>query len=527
MALAKELYRELQDIVGPEYLSEEKVVMDGYAWHGFGLLGPEPEDRFQTVPEAVVLPGSTEDVQAIVKWANRRGVQFKPQVTAFGAHANVGKPGQIILDLRRMNRILEFDEKNMYMVVEPYVSFITVMAEAQKRGLYVNGLGSGSHVSVLASITSMHGNNCLAITQGYSGRNLLGCEWVLPTGDIVRTGALGSGAGWFSGDGPGPSLRGVIRGAGGAMGGLGVFTKAAVHLHPWPGPAEIKVKGVSPYYNGEIPPLMEYHLLEFPDWTSYGAAQYKLAESGILFSIQKGGGPGTVGYSVTGNNNEYYEAWKKGELMPPVSSFAITLNAYSEKEHAYQVKTLNQILADTGGRISPVGEKTDWKERDFLHLIKNCFTLRGAYRPTGQFVVDSVIGNDTIGSTVLGVEKDVELRDIWMEKGFILNDGTHSGWQSVFEGGHMALHECGQDYDPFNKVTYQQMYQLLRDGNKIAVETPMSLGWSLSGAFGGITSLSRHFCDYAHWMQQVKIALDPREASDPSGYISAHDVIRK
>src|SRR4030042_119997 len=89
----------------------------------------------------------------------------------------VGSEGTIILDLRRMNRILDLDEKNMTILVEPYVSFAQVQSEAIKRGLTCNVLGAGSQVSYLASLTSLHGNNSQAVSQGYSGRNLLGGAW--------------------------------------------------------------------------------------------------------------------------------------------------------------------------------------------------------------------------------------------------------------------------------------------------------------------------------------------------------------
>jgi glycolate oxidase len=69
----------------------------------------------------------------------------------------------------------------------------------------------------------------------YSPRNVLGVEWVLPDGELLRLGTPGCGEGWFSGDGPGPSLRGIMRGASGAFGGLGVFTACDIKLFKCPG----------------------------------------------------------------------------------------------------------------------------------------------------------------------------------------------------------------------------------------------------------------------------------------------------
>ena len=59
-------------------------------------------------------------------------------------------------------------------------------------------------------------------------------------------GSAEAGGGWFSADGPGPSLRGILRGQSGANGGHGVITKAAVKLYPWYGPGEWEMKGPLP-----------------------------------------------------------------------------------------------------------------------------------------------------------------------------------------------------------------------------------------------------------------------------------------
>ena len=67
---------------------------------------------------------------------------------------------------------------------------------------------------------------------GGNAENVLGMEWVTPEGEIVRTGSLGSGDGWFCSEGPGPSVRGICRGTLGSRGGLGVYTRCAVKLAP-------------------------------------------------------------------------------------------------------------------------------------------------------------------------------------------------------------------------------------------------------------------------------------------------------
>jgi glycolate oxidase len=517
MALTKDNYRELEDILGPENISEDEAVLEGYAFQPLNgaLLGK----RFFQRPEAVVLPGSTKEVQAIIKFCNRRGIREKAFCTGFGLHNIVGSEGTIIIDLRRMNRILDLDEKNMAILVEPYVSFAQVQAEAMKRGLSCNVLGAGSQVSYLASLTSLHGNNSQAVSQGYSGRNLLGVEWVAPTGEIVHLGAPGSGAGWFTGDGPGPSLRGVLRGACGAAGGLGVFTKCAGHLHPWVGPEEITVTGNSPYYETDVLPNFEYHLCDFPTWEQFGEAMSKIGAAGIAFALHKSGGPGSHGTCVTGNNNEYYEKRSKGELDLPWKSFSIVMAAANEEEHAWQVKVLDKILEETGGTIAPLGEDPTWKKRDILTLLKACFIPRLAFRPTGTFAVDGMIGMETTGAMALGLTVDEQLHNKWNEKGIIFNDGTLNNWSITYEGSHFALFECGYQFSSIDMDSINGYNKMMAEGFDNCYNTPFSLSWAVFGE-EQMPRIGPACGNHHLWMKKIKKAFDPNTVSDPLMYIS-------
>ena len=106
-------------------------------------------------------------------------------------------------------------------------------------------------------------------SMGNASETLLGVEWVMPDGEILRTGSMGSGLGWFCNEGPGPSLAAIARGGGGSMGSLGVFTKCAVKLGPWPGPTELANEGIVPAYKAVLPDTLRAHTLCFPSWKAY------------------------------------------------------------------------------------------------------------------------------------------------------------------------------------------------------------------------------------------------------------------
>jgi len=515
MEIAKDIYRAFEDIIGLENISDDEAILDGYAFQPFG--GAVMGKRFFLRPAAVLLPGSVREVQAVVQLCNRVGIKYHAFGTGYGAQGAAGSENTVIIDLRRMNRILDIDPKNMTAVVEPYVNFAQLMGEAMKFGLSINVLGAGSNCSVVASYTSMHGNNVLSVSQGYSGRNLLGVEWVLPTGEITRLGAPGSSCGWFSGDGPGPSLRGIMRGALGAEGGLGVFTKCAAHLHPWYGPSALEIKGNSPYYEAVIPPNFEYHICEFPNWEQFALAMTKVGATGIAFGIQKTCGPGSGGPCVTGNNNEYYARRIKGELVVPHKTFCVVTAGATSEEHDWQVKTLDKILEETGGKIAPVGEDTLFKNRDFLTIIKACFIPRLAFRPTGTFGVDGFLGMESSDHMAMGLAMDEQHHDKWTGKGYIMDDGDINNWAVTYEGSHWSLFECGHLFSSIDMDSINGYAQVTAEGVEIARKTPFAFNWSFFPA----EMVGPLCCNFQNWMRKIKKSFDPGAVSDSTNYINS------
>src|SRR3990172_12870193 len=123
MALKPEVRRCFEDIVGGPNISDDPLILDTYSftWLVEFEPGSAPGKYVPNRPEAVILPGSVEEVQAIVKACNRFDVKFKALSTGYGAYSLPGQKGVVVLDMRRMNRIIDIDEKNKFAIVEPYV----------------------------------------------------------------------------------------------------------------------------------------------------------------------------------------------------------------------------------------------------------------------------------------------------------------------------------------------------------------------------------------------------------------------
>ena len=135
-ALAPEVYRALEDIVGAEHVADDPAVLDGYAFQYLAELVRPENSPYMPRPAAVVMPATTEEVQAVVLLANRHGLKVKATGTGwYFFNAPIKDEDQTLqLDLRRMNAILEIDEQNLYAVVEPYVIHAQLQAETLKRG---------------------------------------------------------------------------------------------------------------------------------------------------------------------------------------------------------------------------------------------------------------------------------------------------------------------------------------------------------------------------------------------------------
>ncbi len=217
--------------VGPDWVftSDEDVALyrDAYS----PLMG-EPDER---VASAAVAPASVEEVQAVVKIANAFKVPLYPISTGrnlgYGGSAPV-LSGSVVLDLKRMNRILEVDERTAFALVEPGVSYFDLYRYIQDKGLKLwidapdPGWGS------LIGNALDHGAGQTAGTYRDHFASHCGMEVVLGNGELVRTGmgAMPGAKTWQQHKyGFGPWLDGMF-----SQSNFGVVTKMGFWLMPAP-----------------------------------------------------------------------------------------------------------------------------------------------------------------------------------------------------------------------------------------------------------------------------------------------------
>ncbi|MEC3951127.1 FAD-binding oxidoreductase [Sphingobium sp. HWE2-09] len=218
-------------IVGDEWLftSDEDLALyrDSYS-----VLWDEAEER---TASAAIAPDTAEQMVELVKIANRYKIPIYPISTGKNLGYGGAAPalaGSVVLDLKRMNRIVEIDERQGYVIVEPGVSYFDLYSYIQDKGLKLwidcpspgwgslvgNALDGGVGVT-LSSYRDHFGAHC-------------GMEVVLPNGRMMRTGmgAMPTAKTWqqFK-PGYGPMIDGLFK-----QSNYGVVTKMGFWLMPPP-----------------------------------------------------------------------------------------------------------------------------------------------------------------------------------------------------------------------------------------------------------------------------------------------------
>jgi glycolate oxidase len=536
VALSRDAYQALEDIVGPDNVSEEPAVLDSYAFQQGADISFESGSHFCHRPAAVIMPASAAEVQAIVRTCNRYKIKCKPYSTGWGAASAPTVKDEIQMDLRRMNRILEIDEKNMFAVVEPYVVGVQLQAELMKIGLNCHMIGAGGSCSILATSTSFVGPGPDSIFMGYSSENLLALEWVMPTGDILRTGSLGSRLGWFCGDGPGPSVRGIVRGSVGAVGGLGIFTKCATKIYPWHGPPVIPVEGTVPSYNSPLPENIRAYTLAFPTWDTYCDAHYKIYDAEIGYIVHRQ-------FNMFGEDlqaamikiltdpmktlDDIEELLKDPEVQRLTEemrySFQIVLAGNSVKDIEYQEKALSEILARTGGRKVAAMADPAVMKWVLLYLIKLCFknlnfTYVGGY--TGTY---GNKGSPDFGArTAERCSRDQKKR--YIEEGVLADDGGDASMGAISSIGGGGV--CGLEqfcfYDSADPESTKGMRRFLAEADRLRSERgwPVGLEYIEGTMARGIRPLRISGMPQpaaCQWQMKIKQAFDPQDVGD-DGY---------
>jgi glycolate oxidase len=480
MSLPEYIYRMFEGVVGPEYISDRPHILATYRH-------TSPQDgRKPASPDAVLLPGCVEEVQAIVKICRRYEIKYNPITSLFSAGMPPGNHLKVILSLRRMNRILEINEKDRYAVVEPAVRHVQLKPELMKRGLSYPVPSVGPSCSVLANFIGK-GEHHNQYSTSKNNRYLLGYEWVMPTGEILRAGSLGREAGWFCPDGPGPSLAGLVQK------GYGVFTKVAIALDAWKGPASMPAEGHTPSYKVRLPQdCHRFFLFKFPTLEKARDAMIELGKAEIGAAVLKFF-YATAAVMFTVSANDFWQLWNSGLFQKELPHAVwIYLSTWTPEEMEYEERVLWDIVRETGGvEVDPSIRKMWEDNMDFFIIVsflQRVLKLGGGWAPVIH--TESLPHVFEIGKTV------PEFLDGFIEKGLVLN-APHNFQIIPIEFGHGAHIELLFFYDR----TLPEAKSIPMELMKRSMETDVRHGYFSPSAEAG-----RLYGDFQLWAEKIRDA---------------------
>ena len=177
------------------------------------------------MPEVLVRVDGTDEVSAVLRYANANRIPVVVRGSGTGlVGASVAVHGGIMLETTGMNRILELDEENLTVTVQPGVLLMELAEYVQERGFFYPP-DPGEKSATIGGNISTNAGGMRAVKYGVTRDYVRGLTVVLPTGEIVELG------GKLVKNSSGYSLKELIVGSEGT---LGVITQAVLKLLPLP-----------------------------------------------------------------------------------------------------------------------------------------------------------------------------------------------------------------------------------------------------------------------------------------------------
>ena len=216
--LATGARRDLERQVGAAHVHTRPADLAAYAFDAFGASGE------RRLPDAVVLPATTEEVSGVVQVCARHGLPVVPRGAGTGYAAGaVARHGGVILNLCRMNRILGLEVEEQRLRAEAGVVTAAIQRRAAAAGLHYPPDPGAATTSTIGGNVACNAAGPHAFRYGTTADFLVGATAVLADGRIIQLGEPGTSAA--------PPLLGLLAGSEGT---LAVITEVVLRLLPAP-----------------------------------------------------------------------------------------------------------------------------------------------------------------------------------------------------------------------------------------------------------------------------------------------------
>jgi glycolate oxidase len=208
----------LVEIVGIENYDDSKAGCLVYSY--------DATPQFQSMPDAVIAPRNTEEIGEVVKICNEHKIPLVPRGSGTNLCAGTcPTEGGIVLLFKHMNQILEIDEENLTVTVQPGVITLDMIHTIEAKGLFYPPDPSSMKISTIGGNINENSGGLRGLKYGVTGDYVIALEIVLANGNIIRTG------GKLAKDVAGYDLTRLFVGSEGT---LGIITEATLKLVPMP-----------------------------------------------------------------------------------------------------------------------------------------------------------------------------------------------------------------------------------------------------------------------------------------------------
>lgn len=208
----------LIEIVGKENFLDSKESLLVYSY--------DATPNYQAMPDGVIKPRNKEEIQEIVKLCNEVKLPIVPRGSGTNLCAGTCPlEGGLVMLFTHMNRILEIDEDNLTVTVEPGVITLDMINAVEAKGLFYPPDPSSMKISTIGGNINENSGGLRGLKYGVTRDYVMGLEAVLPNGEIIRTG------GKLAKDVAGYDFTRLLVGAEGT---LGIITEATLKLIPIP-----------------------------------------------------------------------------------------------------------------------------------------------------------------------------------------------------------------------------------------------------------------------------------------------------
>ncbi|PWV47513.1 FAD-binding oxidoreductase [Chitinophaga sp. S165] len=252
-----------REIVGATYVIVDTESLDNYAHD-------ETED-LHYLPEVVLKPDTTEQLSRIMRLCQQEGLPVTPRGGGTGLSGGaLPQWGGVLISMERFNRILDLDERNLQVTTEPGVITEVLQDAVKEKGLFYPPDPSSRGSCFIGGNIAENSGGPKAVKYGVVKDYVLNLEMVLPSGDVIWTGAnvLKNATGY--------NLTQLVVGSEGT---LGIVTKIVLRLIPLPKfnllmlvpfrSAENACAAVSAIFRaGFTPSAMEFMERDALDWAS-------------------------------------------------------------------------------------------------------------------------------------------------------------------------------------------------------------------------------------------------------------------